>query len=61
MSGFNSNFFLNLDLESSEVEEAVLETGFANDVYGMLKDNANYVRDLRSQMDAFKRLENQKY
>ncbi len=55
---FDTNFFLNLDLESSDVEDAALDIGFTSEVYGMLNDNSNYVENLRSQMEAFKRLEN---
>lgn len=52
----NSNFFLNLDLESSEAEDGSIQTVFQNETYALSKDNSDYVKNLRRQLDALDRL-----
>lgn len=60
MAGIDTKFFLNLDLESSEVEdETAVQQVFQNETYVLSKDNSHYIENLRKQMDLLDRLKKQ--
>lgn len=61
MAALDTKFFLNLDLESSEVEEgAPIQQIFQNETYVLSKDNSNYIENLKKQMAALDRLNKHK-
>ena len=53
MSSFDSKFFLNLELDSSDEEEmdSSVQTVFQNEMTLSTKDNSDYVKKLREQIE----------
>ena len=48
----NSKFFLNLEIETSEEEmDSSVQTVFQNEVTLLTKDNSDFVKKLREQME----------
>lgn len=60
MAVLDAKFFLNLDLESSEVEEeTAVKQVFPDETRVLSKDNSHYIENLRKQMEALDRLKKQ--
>ena len=57
MPGIDTNFFLHLDAESSaDMDEGAIQVVFQNETNVLSKDNSQYVKELRRQMEALERL-----
>lgn len=54
---FDKNFFYNLEIESSEDElDGSIQTVFQNEMCIMTKENADYVKKLREQIEKVDKL-----
>lgn len=52
MASFDSKFFLNLEVETSEEEmDSSIQTVFQNEMSLLTKDNSNYVKKLKEQIE----------
>ncbi len=52
----DSNFFLNLDCESSSEDVAEVNDSFQNEIFRLSKDNLNYIEDLKNEMKQLDKL-----
>lgn len=55
----DNKFFLNLEHESEEEMDGSIETVFQNEMCIMSKDNSNYVKKLREQIEKIDNLKTQ--